>query len=842
MAGFVVQSRGRWRFRRGRHWPSVALLTGAVVLAAALAGTPAAQASQSGAVTQAVRASQPRPAIMPRRPAALPRLAGRFGGRPVLWRPQSLRFGPWQPPAAGLPGHAASPWRVEPTPNPGRVRNGTLLSDSCTARTACTAVGSSFNGAGTTVTLAARWNGAMWRAQPTPDPAGALWSELLGVSCTAARACIAVGYYYNSAGHVLTLAERWNGTAWRIQATPNPAGSPASGLFAVSCTSARACTAAGETTASSGASQVLAETRNGSRWRIVTAPSPAGAEDSALFGVSCSAPAGCAAVGAYLSSSGATLTLAERWNGTRWRIRSTPAPAGTTDAGLNAVSCTSPGACTAVGEYFTSGGTALTLAERWNGRRWRIQATPNPAGPAVGSGSGGSELLSVWCSAARACTAVGAFVKARTTVTLAEAWNGTSWRVQATPNPAGSLGSGLAGVSCPSPGACTAAGSWQPSGTFAGVPLAEAWNATRWRIEHAPSRRGAAAADLLAVSCPAARACTAVGGTSNRAGLGVPLAESWNGAHWRSQLIPSPAGATEGSTLFAVSCTSPGACMATGYYNASHDRSASFAESWNGTRWSVLAIPSPARATNSQLSSVSCTSARACTAIGSFSRGSRLPRMLAERWNGTGWRRQAVPTPAGRQSPQLSGVSCTTARACTAAGFDTNKGGQGQPLAEAWNGASWAVQPTPLPAGADGGILSAVSCTSPATCTATGSLFAVPGAPMSDNWNGTTWRIRSAPNPPGYTTSTSLVLLAGVSCKSADECIAIGNYTPNNEPETFAEAWNGTRWALQATAIPPGTIADVLAGVSCAGASCTAVGTWAGLTGIGLTLAISTSA
>jgi hypothetical protein len=91
-------------------------------------------------------------------------------------------------------------------------------------------------------------------------------------------------------------------------------------------------------------------------------------------------------------------------------------------------------------------------------------------------------------------------------------------------------------------------------------------------------------------------------------------------------------------------------------------------------------------------------------------------------------------------------------------------------------------------------------------------------------------------------TCTSLVILAGVSCKSADECIAIGNYTPNNEPETFAEAWNGTRWTLQATAVPPGTIADVLADVSCAGASCTAVGTWAGLTGIGLTLAISTSA
>ena len=37
---------------------------------------------------------------------------------------------------------------------------------------------------------------------------------------------------------------------------------------------------------------------------------------------------------------------------------------------LSAVSCTSPGACTATGTNFS--GTAPTLAERWNGTRWRV--------------------------------------------------------------------------------------------------------------------------------------------------------------------------------------------------------------------------------------------------------------------------------------------------------------------------------------------------------------------------------------------------------------------------------------------------------------------------------------
>lgn len=62
------------------------------------------------------------------------------------------------------------------------------------------------------------------------------------MSCTSASACTAVGDYSNSATRV-TLAERWNGTTWSIQHTPNP---PQGGILnGVSCPSASACTAVG---------------------------------------------------------------------------------------------------------------------------------------------------------------------------------------------------------------------------------------------------------------------------------------------------------------------------------------------------------------------------------------------------------------------------------------------------------------------------------------------------------------------------------------------------------------------------------------------------------------------
>jgi hypothetical protein len=52
--------------------------------------------------------------------------------------------------------------------------------------------------------------GPSWKIQPTPNPSGATGSILSGVSCTAATACTAVGGYFKSSGYNLTLAERYS--------------------------------------------------------------------------------------------------------------------------------------------------------------------------------------------------------------------------------------------------------------------------------------------------------------------------------------------------------------------------------------------------------------------------------------------------------------------------------------------------------------------------------------------------------------------------------------------------------------------------------------------------------
>jgi len=111
---------------------------------------------------------------------------------------------------------------------------------------------------------------------------------------------------------VVTLAERWNGTSWTIQETPNPSGAKESRLRAVTCASASECTTVGDYKNSSSVIEPLTEFWNGLEWAAQTAPQPSGAKESRLRGVSCASTLICVATGEYLNSAGEWLTLAER--------------------------------------------------------------------------------------------------------------------------------------------------------------------------------------------------------------------------------------------------------------------------------------------------------------------------------------------------------------------------------------------------------------------------------------------------------------------------------------------------------------------------------------------------
>jgi hypothetical protein len=477
-------------------------------------------------------------------------------------------------------------------------------------------------------TLAERWDGTGWQIQPTPNPSGAQFAFFAGIGCSSGSACSAVGAYVTSSGDLVTMAERWNGSEWSTQPTPNPAGATGNFLLAVACTSSSSCTALGYSH-DSGTPLTMAQRWNGTRWLLQPTPNPTGAAKSTFSGLACPARSTCFAAG-----SGANAALVERWNGTSWRSQPVPTLPG---AGLNAVSCASPSACIAVG-----GSDSGTLAERWDGASWSILPTPNPSQGGVQSG-----LLSVSCLSPSACLAAGAYFTAGFQARpLAEWWNGKRWTILPAPNPAGAVQTFFNGVFCTSPSACTATGE-QHSASDIVRTLAERWDGARWTIQPTPSPAKVKFAGLGGVTCTGPSACVAVGGSDRGT-----LVERWDGAAWHIQSSPTPSG---GGTLNGVACSAPAACTAVGFTFTSSGAMI-LAERWNGTAWQIQPTPLLPAAHDVSLPAVACPERAACTAVGGYANDGPTSVTLAERWPGdTGARQPAVRGPA---APGRAGAGC----------------------------------------------------------------------------------------------------------------------------------------------------------------------------------------
>jgi hypothetical protein len=370
---------------------------------------------------------------------------------------------------------AAASWTIQPTPSLG-TDLGDLTSVSCPSSTTCTAVGFSFSSGddpSTRVPLVERWNGVGWEIQPTPPTRGGN-GELLGLSCTSAAACTAVGDFENRAGDTLPLAERWNGISWSIQRVPRPFSEGTrdeATLYAVSCTSRSGCTAVGS---DDDADQPLAEHSNGSKWSIEQTRSP-GVDGGELFGVSCRTTRMCTAVGSfYEASTNCWAPLVERSNHGRWSIKRAADLRGCgspNDASFTGVSCPFRSSCTAVGNYARPGGAYnQPLAERESARGWSFQPTP-PVTYRVDPWGGGGFLDDVACSSRAACIAVGAAGSELKAVPIVELWTGRRWTLHAAAK--GIRDGEFLAISCTAKTTCTAVGANDSAASGSDEPLVE---------------------------------------------------------------------------------------------------------------------------------------------------------------------------------------------------------------------------------------------------------------------------------------------------------------------------------------------------------------------------------
>lgn len=329
--------------------------------------------------------------------------------------------------------------------------------------------------------------------------AGTPSAQLDSVACATPAVCFAVGAQ-GTFSRMNTLVERYSRGAFTLAAgSPDVPGGI---LSAIACPAARLCLAVGRVGAPS--SSPLVEMWNGVVWkRLAVAFAASIGYGSGLNAVSCTGPDRCWAVGAAAVGTAGAGALIARWNGRNWQAVPALAPAGTF---LEDVACANASLCWAGGGSRPGGQDGGETLLRWNGGTW--QAVAMHGGP-------GAMLSAIACPGALSCWAAGAG-RLRAWVLH---WNGVRW-LRAALAPAGQDAPlQMTAFACPQTDRCLGVG-----GGLAG-PTISRWNGTVWSVATAPAPRSQAS-QFFGVACPAAGRCIAVGGAYLGAGITAPLAET----------------------------------------------------------------------------------------------------------------------------------------------------------------------------------------------------------------------------------------------------------------------------------------------------------------------------
>jgi len=570
-----------------------------------------------------------------------------------------------------------------------------------------------------------------------------------------------------------------------------------------------------------------------SRWSIIIPPQAKGTlTNNGLNAVTCVSESDCWAVGAYKGD--ANQTLIEHWDGTSWAIVDSPNTDPTLDNILYSVTCRSTSDCWAVGGSLTSSRTGINaLIERWDGSSWTIVSSPNATDSVF------DVLTGVTCTSTQ-CWAVGFSATTSGGVaadnTLIERWDPTSNSWSITSANASVVGTALFGVTCTSDSDCVAVGASYNG--KADQTLIEHWDGVLWSISVSPNSSLTSNNDLLSVTCASSSDCWAVGYYKDANGIYQGLIENWNGTLWAMAGSPPPL--TQNNALATVTCTSASNCWAVGRIQTPKSPSGAgpynqpLIERWDGTVWSIVNSPNAGDGTgNNALAGITCASASDCWAVGYRAQDFYYGQTLTERWDGSSW--TIVPSPdrpPTEASNALTGVTCLSASECWSVGSYTGDGLVNQTVTDYWNGVSWVLVPSANTSPNDNNFLSAITCVSASDCWAVGEYSPPISNPFTlvEHWDGALWSVVPSPNTSinSSTTTNNGNFLNGVTCTSGSNCWAVGFAYPSTYPsglvaQTLTEHWDGTSWSVLASADT--SQHDVLIGVTCVSDSdCWAVG------------------
>ncbi|MGH9016328.1 MAG: hypothetical protein ACRDY1_01150 [Acidimicrobiales bacterium] len=349
--------------------------------------------------------------------------------------------------------------------------------------------------------------------------------------------------------------------------------------------------------------------------------------------------------------------------------------------------------------------------------------------------------------------------------------------------------------------------------------------APSWTVAATPAPSGFEGTQLQGVSCPTTTFCVAVGADIvGSAGPGdvayqALIETTDDGRIWTTDTsVPGPPGMVT-SSLGGVSCPSSTFCMAVGSYNTANSNG-TLVDTFNGTSWSYLA--SPANDTpgiySQAFDAVSCVSSSLCVAVGDFYYGTVGP--LMESWAEGTWSYDTDVSDLSPSTGQLTSISCSSATWCVAAGWQ----GSGYDLttfAESYDGTEALSEqtPNPQPAGLASQLFG-ISCWSADDCLAVGESNATPGNPATadtlvESDSGGTWTLVGSASVLGQ--------LRAVSCPGPSLCAAAGSSPVQVDGsllnESLVETMDGSTWSTTPTPDPASVLGNVLEANSCTGAA-----------------------
>jgi hypothetical protein len=312
---------------------------------------------------------------------------------------------------------------------------------------------------------------------------GSPGAEVLSVSCAAAGDCGAGGFYTDASGQQQAFVVTESGGTWHTaREVPGTATLNAGGdaeIASVSCAATGDCSAGGFYASASvdgvPTVQALVVTETGGTWQTAQeVPGTAalnGGGYAAITSVSCATAGDCTAGGEYTSSTPATEALVVSQAGGIWgtahEVRGIGALNGAGLAVISSVSCAAPGTCSAAGSYHDANFTSQAFVVDRSGGTWdTAQEVPGTA--SLDQGSSGAAAATVSCGAVGNCGLGGYYTDAsgRKQAFVASETSGTWGAAQEVPGTAALNAGRAAGtdsVSCAATGNCSAGGHYTTS-------------------------------------------------------------------------------------------------------------------------------------------------------------------------------------------------------------------------------------------------------------------------------------------------------------------------------------------------------------------------------------------